>query len=45
MEADCVGETMVAYCNQAGQRRGRKNRMLTAGLKAKQTNQGRIAMP
>jgi hypothetical protein len=40
MEADFVGETMVAYCNQADQRRGRKTRMLTAGLKAKRTNQG-----
>jgi hypothetical protein len=38
MEADCVGEKMVAYCND--QRRGRKTRMLTAGLKAKRTNQG-----
>jgi hypothetical protein len=41
MEADCVGEKMVAYYNQVDQRRGRKTRMLTAGLKAKQTRDNR----
>jgi hypothetical protein len=33
-------DSVVAYCNQADQRRGMKTRMLTTGLKAKRATQG-----